>query len=196
MTKRGWTTNKMRGKIDFNVSVTVTFCKIVSTVLLWDWNTQKSNDYLALVTYHIASFTKKVAVLTCNKRDTNISNAIVKTFPQKFLNYWVSFKAVSCLSYDPLRIIQICSQITRGRVLSGELYAQRLQKLIYLRLFTNSFMKISPVRRLKRNLHETVHMNLMSAIQQTFYCVLNKSKHKVTTKKEHQVFNKTTATDE
>ena len=29
-------------------------------------------------------------------------------------------------------IIQICSGITRGRVLNGEIYAQRLQKLIYL----------------------------------------------------------------
>ena len=29
-------------------------------------------------------------------------------------------------------IIQICSGITHGRVLNGELYAQRLQKLIYL----------------------------------------------------------------
>ena len=29
-------------------------------------------------------------------------------------------------------LIHICSGITRGRVLNGELYAQRLQKLIYL----------------------------------------------------------------
>ena len=42
-----------------------------------------------------------------------------------------------------LNIIQIYSEITRGRVLSGELYAQRLQKLIYLYLFTDCFMKIS-----------------------------------------------------
>ena len=60
-------------------------------------------------------------------------------------------------------IIQICSGITRGRVLNGEHYAQRLQKLIYLLLSTDCFMKISlqstgPVgsRRLKRNFHETV----------------------------------------
>ena len=39
--------------------------------------------------------------------------------------------------------VQTCSGITRGRVLSGELYAQRLQKLIYLYLFTDCFMKIS-----------------------------------------------------
>ena len=31
-----------------------------------------------------------------------------------------------------------------GRVLNGELYVQRLQKLIYLHLFANCFMKISP----------------------------------------------------
>ena len=40
-------------------------------------------------------------------------------------------------------IIQIYSGIVCGRVLSGELYAQRLQKLIYLYLFTDCFMKIS-----------------------------------------------------
>ena len=32
---------------------------------------------------------------------------------------------------------------SRGRVLNGELYGQRLQKLIYLNLFTDCFMKIS-----------------------------------------------------
>ena len=40
-------------------------------------------------------------------------------------------------------IIQICSGITRGRVLNGELYAQRLQQLIYLHLSKDCFMKIS-----------------------------------------------------
>ena len=29
-------------------------------------------------------------------------------------------------------MIQICSGITSGRVLNGQLYAQRLQKLVYL----------------------------------------------------------------
>ena len=37
-------------------------------------------------------------------------------------------------------MIQICSGITSGRVLNGELYAQRLQ---YLHLLTGCFMKIS-----------------------------------------------------
>ena len=40
-------------------------------------------------------------------------------------------------------IIQICSGITRGRVLNGELHALRLQKLVYLHLSTDCFMKIS-----------------------------------------------------
>ena len=40
-------------------------------------------------------------------------------------------------------IIQICSGITRGRVFNGELYAQRLQKLICLHLSTDLFMEIS-----------------------------------------------------
>ena len=47
-------------------------------------------------------------------------------------------------------IIQICSGITRGRVLNGELYAQRLQKLIYLHLPTYCFMKIS-LQSMKEN---------------------------------------------
>ena len=34
--------------------------------------------------------------------------------------------------YDLLLIIQIYSGITSGKVLNGELYTQRLQKLIYL----------------------------------------------------------------
>ena len=41
-------------------------------------------------------------------------------------------------------MIEICSGITRGGVLNGELYAQRFQKLNYLILFTDCFMKISP----------------------------------------------------
>ena len=41
-------------------------------------------------------------------------------------------------------IIQMCSGSPLGRVLNGELCAQRFQKLIYLHLFTDWFMKISP----------------------------------------------------
>ena len=33
---------------------------------------------------------------------------------------------------------------SRGRVLTGELYAQRFQKLIYLHVFTDCYIKISP----------------------------------------------------
>ena len=44
-----------------------------------------------------------------------------------------------------LYIIQLCSGITRGRALcNGELYAQIFQTLIYLHLFTECFMMISP----------------------------------------------------
>ena len=39
-------------------------------------------------------------------------------------------------------MIQICSGITNGRVLNEELYAERLQKLIYLHLLTGCFMNI------------------------------------------------------
>ena len=40
-------------------------------------------------------------------------------------------------------IIQICSGITCVRVHNGELYAQGVQKLIYLHLLTDCFMNIS-----------------------------------------------------
>ena len=40
-------------------------------------------------------------------------------------------------------VIPICSGITYGRVLNEELYAQSLQKFIYVHLFTDCFMKIS-----------------------------------------------------
>ena len=40
-------------------------------------------------------------------------------------------------------IIQLCSGITRSWFFNGELYAQRLQKLVYLHLVTNCFMEIS-----------------------------------------------------
>ena len=36
------------------------------------------------------------------------------------------------------------SEITHGRVLNGELYAQRFQKLIYLHLFIDCVMNLSP----------------------------------------------------
>ena len=52
----------------------------------------------------------------------------------------VSFFHIYVFLYD--FVIQICSGITRGRVLSGEFYAQRLQK-IYLHLSTDCFVKIS-----------------------------------------------------
>ena len=71
-------------------------------------------------------------------------------------------------------IIQICSGIIHGRVLNGELYAQRLQKLIYLHLSTDSFIK--------RNLHETVCRqmqiyinlcNLHENVYEIFFCKLS-----------------------
>ena len=40
-------------------------------------------------------------------------------------------------------MIQLCSGITSSRLLNWELYAQRLQKLIYRHLLTGCFMKIS-----------------------------------------------------
>ena len=42
-----------------------------------------------------------------------------------------------------VHMIQICSGITSGRVLNGEFYAQRLQKLVYLHLLAGCFRKSS-----------------------------------------------------
>ena len=39
--------------------------------------------------------------------------------------------------------IQMYTGVARGRLLNGELYAKRFQKLSYLQLFTDYFMKIS-----------------------------------------------------
>ena len=45
-----------------------------------------------------------------------------------------------CKSIEQEHIVQISSGIARDRVLYGKLYAQRLQKLIYLHLVTDCFM--------------------------------------------------------
>ena len=53
--------------------------------------------------------------------------------------WWVDGLSISILSSV---LVQLSSGLTRGGVLNGELYAQRLQKSIYLLLFTDCFMKI------------------------------------------------------
>ena len=45
-------------------------------------------------------------------------------------------------SDQSLNVIQKCSGITCGRVLSGELHAQKLKKLMYLHLFTDCFNEL------------------------------------------------------
>ena len=74
-----------------------------------------------------------------------------------FLRYWL-------VVYLNFFIIQLCFGITCGRVLNGELYAQRLQKItaFVYRLFHEGFSAIIETnivclfRQLERNLHETV----------------------------------------
>ena len=53
-------------------------------------------------------------------------------------------------------ITRICSGITSGRMLDGELYAQRLQKLIYPIHMYSGITSGRVSRRLERNFHETV----------------------------------------
>ena len=49
----------------------------------------------------------------------------------------------------------MCSGITRGRVLNGELYVQRFQKLIYLHLFKSDieekYVRISNINLITGN---------------------------------------------
>ena len=54
--------------------------------------------------------------------------------------------------------------ITRGRVLSGELYAQRFQKFIYVHLFTDCFMKISQNRQNKSSCNDNMIVNRLEYV--------------------------------
>ena len=60
-------------------------------------------------------------------------------------SYYFTVNHIHVLSEIEIKVytIQIWSGITHGRVLNEELSAQRLQKLIYLHLSTDCFMKIS-----------------------------------------------------
>ena len=53
------------------------------------------------------------------------------------------FQLLDCQVFIPLGVIQIYSGITRGRVLNGELYTHRLQKLVFLYLSTGCFGKLA-----------------------------------------------------
>ena len=64
--------------------------------------------------------------------------------------------------------IQVCSGITSGKVLNEELYAKRLQKLIYLYSLTGCFMKIS-LQSLKQNLCVSCIYNNNASIQATVH---------------------------
>ena len=68
-------------------------------------------------------------------------------------------------------IIQISSGITHGRVLSGELYAQRLQKLIYLYFFTDCFMKISSQSLVKQDINIQYKVYWHQMRLNIFWCI-------------------------
>ena len=55
-----------------------------------------------------------------------------------------ALSAARLIIVNQMHIILMCSGITCGRMLNGELYAQNFQKLIYRHVFTDYFMKISP----------------------------------------------------
>ena len=83
------------------------------------------------------------------------TNVIFLMFDYKFICYYYCqlYAIVPSLLNSPcvymenhetlVYMIQISSGIASGRVVNWELYAQRLQKLIYLHLLTGCFMKIS-----------------------------------------------------
>ena len=62
---------------------------------------------------------------------------LILTFSIIKARMWQTLVKVCNHHKQILYVIQICSEITRGKVLNGELYAQRLQKLIYLHLSTD-----------------------------------------------------------
>ena len=62
-----------------------------------------------------------------------------------------------CEHYNT-HIIQICSGITRGRVLNGELYTQRFKKLICIRLQTVSWRFLSILSSININPNAGLHM--------------------------------------
>ena len=68
-------------------------------------------------------------------------------------------------TYTLYDMIQICSGITSGRVLNGELYAQRLEKLIYLHLLTGCFMRFlfNPWSKISQNPHFAVRIEEKSS---------------------------------
>ena len=54
----------------------------------------------------------------------------------------VCFVKSNLHSTNYIGLIQFYSAITSYRVLNGELYAQKLQKLFFLQLYTDCFMKM------------------------------------------------------
>ena len=65
------------------------------------------------------------------------------TWEQCFTQFSISDSYRLPVNIIMYHIVQMYSGITRGRVLIGELCAKRLQKLTYLHLFRDCFMKIS-----------------------------------------------------
>ena len=83
---------------------------------------------------------------------------------------------------EDLEILHVRQKDSCRRVLNGELYAQRLQKLIYLYLSTGCFVKISlhssglfRFWRVERNLHET----FMNVSRWTFLTIMYRFKSKI-----------------
>ena len=112
-----------------------------------------------------------------NVKPTALHDLVTKAFAglygvcTAYMFTWVDTNAEHCIislnsvpfspsALNSANIIQLRSGITCGRMLNGEVYAQKFQMSIYLHLFTDCFMKISPqsclFRRLRRNLYETV----------------------------------------
>ena len=80
-----------------------------------------------------------IQLLSISKLNSNWADLISVLFLYLFVSFYLSI--YFNLSY----IFQICSGITRGRVLNGELYARTLQKLIYLHLPTACFIDFSSI---------------------------------------------------
>ena len=82
------------------------------------------------------AFDKQINCFCLFEYESNSHNGFLF---QVLLQVYCIWSIAKCVNY----IIQLCSGITRRRVLDGELYAQRFQRSFYLHLFTDYFMKIS-----------------------------------------------------
>ena len=132
-------------------------CNLINWVINWDlrfihfqWMTLKMFSTIILPNFRMLNQTKmsyKMFRILKRPQNCNLVNWVINplTFAVNDIRTLLLLFGKDCSThtYTFRHTIQIYSGITRGRVLNGELYTQRLHKVIYLCLSTKCFMKIS-----------------------------------------------------